>query len=61
MCKRKSRQEAWWSCLGACGGRFAVSAEFWKSMQTSFGLLLRGRQQGPPRFPEEGKECVRVA
>ena len=39
----------------------AVCAEFWKSMQTSFGLLPHGRQQGRPRFPEEGKECVRVA
>ena len=38
----------WWSIC---------CAEFEKS----FGLLPRGRQQGPPRIPEEGKECVRVA
>ena len=28
---------------------------------TSFGLLLRGRQQGPPRFSEEGQESAIVA
>ena len=52
--KRKSRQEAWWSCLGACGGRFAVL-----SLRKALVFFLVADSRDLPEFQRKAQSvCV---